>query len=63
MVLISPQKPQKLFLFLRYLSFCFDFLAMYKNTLIRKKVNFKIYDVTNWLANNYNTHIDQYLKK
>ena len=24
-------------------------------------VNFKIYDVTTWLTNNYNTHIAQYL--
>ena len=23
------------------------------------KVNLKIYDVTTWLANNYNTHIEQ----
>ena len=27
------------------------------------KVNSKIYDVTYWTANNYNTHIVQYLKK
>ena len=27
------------------------------------KVKFKIYDVTNWITNNYNTHIAQYLKK
>ena len=26
------------------------------------KVNFKIYDVTDWTANNYNTHFGQYLK-
>ena len=25
--------------------------------------NQKTYDVTDWTANNYNTHIDQYLKK
>ena len=25
------------------------------------KVNFKIYDVTAWLRNKYNTHIAQYL--
>ena len=25
------------------------------------KVSFKMYDVTTWLANNCNTHIDQYL--
>ena len=28
--------PQKLFLFSRYLQFCFAFLAIYKNGLIRK---------------------------
>ena len=27
------------------------------------KVNLKICEVTNWEANNYNTHIVQYLKK
>ena len=25
--------------------------------------NFKIYDITDWTAYNYNTHITQYLKK
>ena len=25
-------------------------------------VNFKIYDVTDWITDNYNTHIIQYLK-
>ena len=27
------------------------------------KINFKIYDDTNWVTNNYNTHIAQYIKK
>ena len=27
----------------------------------KDKVNFKIYDVTAWLTNNYNTHIAQYI--
>ena len=35
--------------------------------MIRKfqnsKFDFKIYDVTRWLTNNYNTHIAQYLTK
>ena len=26
-----------------------------------KKVNFEIYDITDWLTKNYNTHIYQYL--
>ena len=30
---------------------------------MKAKVNFKIYDVTDWTTNNYNTHIAQYLKK
>ena len=29
----------------------------------KDKINFKIYDVTAWLTNNCNTHIEQYLKK
>ena len=29
----------------------------------KTKVNFKIYDVTNWETSNCNTHIDQYFKK
>ena len=31
--------------------------------LERKGFNCKIYDVTNWLKNNYNAHIAQYLTK
>ena len=26
-------------------------------------VNLKIYDVTDWITNNHNTHITQYLKR
>ena len=51
---------QKLFLFWRYLSFCFDFLVMYQNSLIKK---IRFYDVTVWLSNNCNTNIAQYLEK
>ena len=29
----------------------------------KSKVDLKIYDVIDWTANNYNTHITQYLKK
>ena len=29
----------------------------------KAEVNFKIYDVTTWETNNYNTHIAQHLKK
>ena len=41
-----------------------DFLVIEKKRLDqRDKVNFKIYDITTWLTNNYNTHIAQYLTK
>ena len=54
----------KLFLLSRYLNFCLEFLIMQKKWLDQKnKVNFKIYDVTAWLTNNYNTYIAQYLIK
>ena len=39
---------------LRYLNFRPD---------KKGKVNFSIYDVANWKANNYNIYIVQYLKK
>ena len=29
----------------------------------KAKVNFEIYDVINWVTDNYNTHIARYLKK
>ena len=50
-----------LFSLSRYLNFCLDFLVMYKKGLIRK-IYFKIYEVTAWLTNKCNTHIDQHLK-
>ena len=28
-----------------------------------EKINFKIYDVINWITDNYNIHIGQYLRK
>ena len=60
MLFISPQK---LLSFRRYLSFCLDFLVMYRNGLIKKiKVNFKFSDVTAWLRSNCNTHIAQYFE-
>ena len=34
-----------------------------KQLVLKYKANFKIYDVTTWLTNNYNTHIAQYLTK
>ena len=41
----------------------FVFLSDFLGTPLDKKVNFKIYDITDWTKNNYNTHITQYLKK
>ena len=56
--------PWQLFSFARYLNFCLHFLVMQNKWLDQKeKVNFKIYDVTAWLTNNYNIRIAQYLKK
>ena len=46
--------------------FCPGFLVIYdieKRLDKKTKVNFKIYDVTEWLTTNYNIHITQYLKK
>ena len=56
--------PEKLVLFLRYLSFCPNFCGHVGKRCDKKaKVNFKIYDVINWKTTNYNTHIAQYLKE
>ena len=48
---------------LRYLHVCSEVLVLGKQFNKKAKVNFKIYDVTNWITNNYNTHIAQYLKR
>ena len=45
----------------KYLSWFFGDVEKWLN--YKDKVNFKIYDVTTWLTNNYNTHNAQYLKK
>ena len=44
-------------------AFYFMLKAPFLGTPLDKKVNFKIYDITDWTKNNYNTHITQYLKK
>ena len=52
--------------FLRYLSFCHDFLVMLKKQFgWEDKVNFTIMTSQTgyWLTNSYNTHIAQYLPK
>ena len=48
----------KLYLFLRYLHFCPYFFGYVGERQDKKaKVNFKIYDFTNWNINNFNKHI------
>ena len=55
---------KKLFPYSRYLNFCLNFFGHAEKQLDEKdKVNFKIYDVTIWEAENRKTHIPQYLKK
>ena len=44
----------------RFLSRLFDSIEKQLNK--KPKLDVKIYDVTGWTANNYNTHITQYLK-
>ena len=47
---------------LKIFKFCLDFLVMKEKRLdLKDMIDFKIYDVTAWLTNNYNTHITQYL--
>ena len=52
---------EKLFLFSRHLNFCLDHVE--KQLDYKDEANFKIYDVTTWLTNNYNKYIVQYLTK
>ena len=64
---LSPSKrvsfvsSKKLFLFLKNLIFFPDFFGQVGKRLA--KVNFRIYDIINWKANNCNTHTVRYLKK
>ena len=61
MLFISPEK---LFLFSRYLSFLSRLFGHVTKQLDKKgKINFKFYDLTAWLTNNRNTHVDQYFEK
>ena len=51
-------------MWLRYLSFYPDFSGHIGKRRDKKaKVNFKIYDVTDWGTNDDNANIAQYLKK
>ena len=45
----------------KFLPDCFGHAGKRLNK--KDKFSFKIYDVTDWELNNYNTHIAQYLKK
>ena len=52
MLFISPKN---LFSFRRYLNFCSEFFGHVGKRLDEgAKVNFKIYDVTNWETSTYN---------
>ena len=56
---ISLYKPT-----LRMLNFSLHIFGHAGIRLDKKaKVSFKIYGITNWITNNYNTHIARYLKK
>ena len=49
---------------LRIFNFLPDFFGQVGKCFDKKTmVDFKIYDVTTWQTNNYNTRIAQYLKK
>ena len=45
----------------KFLSWLFGDVG--KRLDLKNMIHFKIWDVTAWLTNNCNTHIDQYLKK
>ena len=45
----------------KFLYWLFDYVG--KQLDEKAMVNFKIFDVTHWIANNCNTHIAQYPKK
>ena len=49
---------------MRYLSLYPDFCGhVVKMSDKKAEINFKIYDVKDWIATNYNIHIAQYRKK
>ena len=52
---------KKVLFVLKIINFCSDFFGLAGKWFDKKaKVNFKIYDVTAWETNNYNTHIAHY---
>ena len=54
-------KPLFIFEILTFLSFRFGYVESHLDK--KTKVNFKIYDLIDWLTNTYNAYITQYLKK
>ena len=55
---------QKFLSVLKYLIFFPDVFCQVGKWLDKEvKINFKIFDVTNWETNHYNTHNTQYQKK
>ena len=55
---------ENLFSVLTYLQFYLDFFGYIRKRLDKKaKVNFQIYDVTNWNTKNHNRHITRHHKK
>ena len=54
----------KALLVLKIFKFLFSFFVHVEKGLDSKyDIDFKIYDVTTWETNKWNTHIAQYLKK
>ena len=45
----------------KFLSWLFGYVE--KRFDKKAMINFNIYDVTDWITNNYNTHFTQYLEK
>ena len=55
---------EKLLSFLRYLNFVVIFwLYVEKRPDKKSKLKFKIFDVADWIANNFNTYIVRYIKQ
>ena len=59
----SSFKMLKVLSVLEIFTFFLTFWLCKKRLDDKVKFNSKIYDVTSWAPNNYNTHIAQYLKK
>ena len=51
----------KALFFLEIFTFLYWIFGYIGKRVDKAMVNFKIYDFTDWITNNYNTHITQYL--